>query len=98
MISSWLGLEGRRVLVAGGAGSLGSAIAGAFREHGADVAVIDAQPGDHIQADLRDPEAARGAMRQAAEQLGGIGVVVQSGGINRRQPIEGYSDVDWQDV
>jgi gluconate 5-dehydrogenase len=96
---SWLGLEGQRVVVAGGAGSFGSAIADGFREHGARVAVIDVQAGDHIEADLRDPEAARAAVRAAAEQLGGgVDVFVHSVGINRRKPIEEYSDSDWDDI
>lgn len=96
---SWLGLEGERVAIAGGAGGFGSAIAGAFREHGARVAVIDVQPGDHIVADLRDPEAARRAVREASDRLGGgIDVFVHSVGINRRKPIEGYSDQDWDDI
>jgi NAD(P)-dependent dehydrogenase (short-subunit alcohol dehydrogenase family) len=57
------------------------------------------QAGDHIQADLRDPAAARGAMRAAAEELGGgIDVFVHSVGINRRKPIEAYSDADWDDI
>jgi gluconate 5-dehydrogenase len=95
---SWLGLEDQRVVVAGGAGSFGAAIADAFREHGAAVAVIDAQPGEHIQADLRDPDAARGAMEQAEQQLGGLDVFVHSVGINRRKAIEEYSDADWDDI
>jgi NAD(P)-dependent dehydrogenase (short-subunit alcohol dehydrogenase family) len=95
---SWLGLEGQRVVIAGGAGSFGSAIAAAFREHGSAVAVVDAQPGDHIRADLRDPPAARGAMAQAVDYLGGIDVFVHSVGINRRKPIEEYSDGDWDDI
>jgi gluconate 5-dehydrogenase len=95
---SWLGLEGQRVVVAGGAGSFGSAIASAFRAQGAEVAVVDVQGGDHIQADLRDPAAAREAMAQAAAQLGGIDVFVHSVGINRRKPIEEYSDEDWDDI
>jgi gluconate 5-dehydrogenase len=95
---SWLGLEDQRVVVAGGAGSFGAAIAGAFREHGAAVAVIDVQPGEHIQADLRDPDQARGAMEQAEQQLGGLDVFVHSVGINRRKAIEEYSDADWDDI
>ena len=95
---TWLGLEGQRVVVAGGAGSFGAAIVDAFRAEGATVAVIDVQDGAQIQADLRDPEAARGAMRAAADQLGGIDVFVHSVGINRRKPIEEYADADWDDI
>ena len=81
-----------------GPASFGAAIAGAFREHGAAVAVIDVQPGEHIQADLRDPDAARAAMEQAEAQLGGLDVFVHSVGINRRKAIEEYSDADWDDI
>ncbi|HVP01680.1 MAG TPA: SDR family oxidoreductase [Solirubrobacteraceae bacterium] len=87
------------MVVAGGAGSFGAAIADAFRGAGSTVAVIDVQPGDHIQADLRDPRAARAAMADAAGQLGGgIDVFVHSVGINRRKPIEEYRDRDWDDI
>jgi gluconate 5-dehydrogenase len=97
-MSDWLGLRGQRVVIAGGAGSFGAALTDGFREQGSAVAVIDVQPGDHIQADLRDPEAARGAMADAARLLGGIDVFVHSVGINRRKPIEDYTDGDWNDI
>ena len=86
------------MVVAGGAGSFGAAIADAFREQGAAVAVIDVQPGEHIQADLRDPDQARAAMEQAEQRLGGLDVFVHSVGINRRKAIEEYSDADWDDI
>jgi gluconate 5-dehydrogenase len=95
---SWLGLEDQRVAVAGGAGSFGAAIARAFEEQGARVAVIDVQAGDHIQADLRDPVAARAAIAEAERRLGGLDVFVHSVGINRRKAIEDYSDADWDDI
>ena len=96
---SWLGLEGQRVVIAGGAGGFGSALATAFAEQGAHTAVVDVADGDHIQADLRDPEAARVAIAQAHDALGGgIDVFVHSVGINRRKPIEEYSDGDWDDI
>jgi NAD(P)-dependent dehydrogenase (short-subunit alcohol dehydrogenase family) len=97
-MSDWLGLEGQRVIVAGGAGSFGAAIVAAFRGAGSRVAVIDVQAGDHIHADLRDPAAARAAMQEAIERLGGVDVFVHSVGINRRKPIEEYSDGDWDDI
>jgi NAD(P)-dependent dehydrogenase (short-subunit alcohol dehydrogenase family) len=62
------------------------------------VEVVDAQAGDHIQADLRDPEAAREAMAEAERRLGGIDVFVHSVGINRRKAIEDFEDVDWDDI
>jgi gluconate 5-dehydrogenase len=97
-MSEWLGLEGQRAVVAGGAGGFGSAIVAALDEAGARTAVIDVAPGDHIVADLRDPAAARAAIAEAGERLGGIDVFVHSVGINRRKPIEEYSDGDWDDI
>jgi gluconate 5-dehydrogenase len=98
MRASWLGLEDQRVVVAGGAGGFGSAITRAFAEAGARTAVIDVAAGDHIQANLRDPAAARAAVAEAEERLGGIDVFVHSVGINRRKAIEEYSDADWEDI
>jgi gluconate 5-dehydrogenase len=96
--SDWLGLEGQRVVVAGGAGGFGSAITAAFEQAGARTAVIDVASGDHIRADLRDPAAASDAMAQARERLGGLDVFVHSVGINRRKAIEEYTDEDWHDI
>ena len=97
-MSDWLGLKGQRVVIAGGAGSFGAALTEGFREQGSAVEVIDVQPGIHIQADLRDAGAARAAMSEAARRLGGIDVFVHADGINRRKPIEEYSDSDWDDI
>jgi gluconate 5-dehydrogenase len=95
---SWLGLEGKRVVVAGGAGGFGSALIAAFAEQGARTQAIDVAPGEHIQADLRDPAQARSAMAQARDRLGGLDVFVHSVGINRRKPIADYTDQDWDDI
>jgi NAD(P)-dependent dehydrogenase (short-subunit alcohol dehydrogenase family) len=95
---TWLGLEGKRVVVAGGAGGFGSALIAAFAAQGAQTEVVDVAPGDHIQADLRDPAAARAALAEASDRLGGIDVFVHSVGINRRKPVADYSDADWDDI
>jgi len=95
---SWLGLEGQRVVIAGGAGGFGSAITAAFEAEGAHVAVIDVAAGDHIQADLRDAGEAREAIAEARRRLGGIDVLVHAVGINRRKVIGAYADGDWDDI
>jgi NAD(P)-dependent dehydrogenase (short-subunit alcohol dehydrogenase family) len=97
-VSDWLGLEGQRVVVAGGAGAFGAALVDGFRDVGAEVVAIDVQPGEHVQADLSDPQAARAAMEEAAERLGGLDVFVHSVGINRRKAIADYDDEDWDDI
>jgi gluconate 5-dehydrogenase len=96
--SDWLGLAGQRVVVAGGAGSFGSAITAAFAQAGARTAVVDVQPGAQIVADLRDAGAAGAAIEQARSELGGVDVLVHSVGINRRKPIGEITDADWQDI
>jgi gluconate 5-dehydrogenase len=98
-MSEWLGLEGQRVVIAGGAGGFGSALTRAFSEHGARTIVIDVAPGDHIQADLRSAEAAREAIAAAREALGGgIDVFVHSVGINNRKPVGEYDDAEWDAI
>jgi NAD(P)-dependent dehydrogenase (short-subunit alcohol dehydrogenase family) len=109
--ATWLGLEGRRVIVAGGAGTLGRAIVSGFVEANASVAVIDqpraleqaaeqaaALPGAVVGEDLRSAPACRAAVAQACELLGGADVFVHAVGINLRLPIEDYTDRDWDEI
>jgi gluconate 5-dehydrogenase len=108
----WLGLEDRRVLVAGGAGTLGSALVRGFLAVGAQVGVIDLD-GERISrlnadvdgrlrstvtADLRDALSSREAVERASEQLGGIDVAVHCVGINDRKAIEEYTDAEWEAI
>src|ERR1700733_8088256 len=105
-VSDWLGLTGRRVLVAGGGGTIGRALVDGFATAGATVAVTDvtdnAMKGldESVQtrhaADLSDAIAARAAVAAVRDELGGLDVFVHCVGINDRRPIEDYSasDVD----
>lgn len=105
MSSDWLGLSGQRVLVAGGGGTIGAAVVTGFLEAGARVAATDVDPAglDQLdertaflrQADLRLPEAARQAVAEARDALGGLDVFVHCAGINDRRPIDQYSAADW---
>ncbi|MBS1843692.1 MAG: SDR family oxidoreductase [Actinobacteria bacterium] len=106
--ADWLGLGGRRVLVAGGAGTIGAALVRGFLDAGAEVAVVDLafeSLGDlhdrvaTAAADLRDADACRAAVASAREALGGgIDVFVHCVGINSRKPIEEFSDREWEDI
>ncbi|HEX4752081.1 MAG TPA: SDR family oxidoreductase [Solirubrobacterales bacterium] len=105
--ADWLGLGGRRVLVAGGAGTIGLALVAGFLEAGAAVAVIDVdldglgELRERVvaeQADLRDPDACRAAVAAARERLGGLDVFVHCVGINNRKPVEDYTDQEWEDI
>ncbi|HEY6759813.1 MAG TPA: SDR family oxidoreductase [Baekduia sp.] len=96
----WLGLDGARVVVAGGAGTIGRALVEGFTDAGARVAVIDLDPAGagavQVAADLGDAAACRAAVATAREALGGLDVFVHAVGINDRRPIEEYDDADWE--
>ena len=107
-MSDWLGLEGQRVLVAGGGGTIGRALVEGFLDAGATVAVVDvsddAMAGldDRVAvrhaADLSDAAAARAAVATVRDGLGGLDVFVHCVGINDRKPIEDYSASDWDRI
>jgi NAD(P)-dependent dehydrogenase (short-subunit alcohol dehydrogenase family) len=89
--ADWLGLEGKHVLIAGGAGTLGQALVTGYEDAGACVTVLDLQHGD----DLSSADGARAALAKAE---GEIDVLVHAVGINNRKPIEDYSDDEWESI
>lgn len=89
-------LKGRRALVAGGAGHLGRVAADALRELGADVvaADIDTQglAGHAITADLADEAAARAAVHETLERLGGLDILVHCAALVGMSALEGWAE------
>jgi pteridine reductase len=80
-----------RVLVTGGTGRVGSAIAARLREDGH--AVLAAGRAD---GDLRDAEAARQLVERAAGELGGLDLVVHAAGDGfAPKPVEDVTEDDW---
>ncbi len=104
----WLGLADQRVLVAGGAGTLGVALVDGFLAAGASVGVTDlSEPAlaaldprvtVRCAADLSQPAAARQAVADVRDGLGGLDVFVHCVGINDRRSIEEYSAEDWERI
>ena len=101
----WLGLAGQRVVVAGGAGTIGSALVSGFLDADSSVGVIDlhtdgvdARVASTVQADLTDPDAARRSLATVRDQLAGLDVFVHCVGINDRKPIESYSADEWDRI
>jgi len=107
-VSDWLGLDGQRVLIAGGGGTIGRALVEGFATAGATVAITDvteeAMAGlDELTevrhaADLSDGDSARAAVATVREALGGLDVFVHCVGVNDRRPIEDYSATDWERI
>jgi gluconate 5-dehydrogenase len=104
-VSDWLGLAGQRVAVAGGGGTIGGALVQGFLSAGASVGVLDLRTDALAEgvsarsaADLRDPDAARAAVADVAEQLGGLDVFIHCVGINDRRPLEDYGAQDWERI
>lgn len=112
-ITGMFSLEGKRALVTGGAGELGYGFAQVLQEYGAQVTIIDAsdatasvaaslhtelRPVYGVHADLSDKTQAGRAFDQAVERMGGLDILVNGAGIQRRCPAVEFSEKDWDDV
>jgi len=107
-------LEGRAVLITGSGGAIGSTLARALAERGARLAVQDisaakvdpvlesvAQAGGSavpIVADLTDPAVAGSVVCAVDAEAGGLDVLINSAGTNRRQRIEEVSAEDFDAI
>ena len=100
-------LDGRSVLITGGASGIGAALVEAFAAQGAQVAVldIDAVAGEAIAArvgarfhacDLTDIAALRAAVGRVEADQDGIGVLVNNAGKDDRQVLAEIEPEDWR--
>jgi NAD(P)-dependent dehydrogenase (short-subunit alcohol dehydrogenase family) len=104
---------GRAVLVTGGSRGIGAAVARAFAAAGDRVAVhhrANASLAETVAAslagtghvvvgaDLRDAEAVRGMVDEAAAALGGLDVLVNNAGVFFPHPVEATTYGEWQDA
>ena len=91
----------RTVMITGAAGHLGRAVAKAFDELGASLALLDAREarvGSHLvlKTDLRDAESVQRAADQALERYGRIDVLCNIAGAFRMgAPVHETKDADW---
>jgi 2-keto-3-deoxy-L-fuconate dehydrogenase len=95
---------GLRALVTGGASGIGLATARLLAERGAEVAVLDLDPGPAgkplhgFTADVGDDASVRAAVAGAAELLGGLDILVNNAGIGAAGTVEDNTDEQWHRV
>ncbi len=104
-------LKDRAALITGASGGIGGAIARAFHQLGAQVA-LSGRRRDRLEAlaqelggrahilpcALEDPEAVKELPRQAEAQMGGVDILVNNAGLTRDGLAIRMSDEDWNEV
>jgi 3-oxoacyl-[acyl-carrier protein] reductase len=106
-----LDIAGRVVLITGGSGDIGRAIARRFLTLGAHVALGDLRPDERlvgelagegrvlaIQLDVTDRESAEAAVQRTVDHFGQLDVLVNNAGIADRHPISEMTDEAWERV
>jgi NAD(P)-dependent dehydrogenase (short-subunit alcohol dehydrogenase family) len=105
-------IEGRRVLVTGGAGGLGAAISRELAGEGAVVVVADVRMaaaeavaaelppgrGHAVELDVSDDASVATGVRAVVDEHGGIDVLVNNAGIDATAPFEEISVEDWDRI
>ncbi|MBO1075513.1 SDR family oxidoreductase [Roseomonas marmotae] len=102
-----LSLENRTALITGGSKGLGLAMARAFTEAGARVAIVargeaalrqaaSATGAVPVQADIATAEGCEAAFREAGAALGRIDILVNNAGTSQRAPFPSVTDTMWQ--
>lgn len=91
--TSWLNLEGKTVIVTGGASGIGYAIAQELLDDGANVAVCDRNPDApgfeaekgrflYVETDVTDAQSVRRMIEEVKEAFGKIYGIVNNAGVN----------------
>ncbi len=110
-INSQFRLDGRRALVTGSGRGIGHALARGLAEAGAAIVINDRNPekaaalaasfreegfdAAHAVFDVTDSHQATAAIDAFEGETGPIDILVNNAGIQRRAPLEQFSDEDW---
>jgi 2-keto-3-deoxy-L-fuconate dehydrogenase len=95
---------GLTAIVTGGASGIGAATVRLLLERGAKVAALDLRPEGapegalQLTCDVTDSEAVERAVADAAEQLGGIDIVVNNAGIGASGDVAANDPAEWARV
>jgi NAD(P)-dependent dehydrogenase (short-subunit alcohol dehydrogenase family) len=105
------GLKGKRVLVTGGAGGIGTATVARFLEQGSRVVALDRDEtalerlerelsalSGVIRADVTDPASVARAFEELDGLLGGLDVLINNAGISLRHRFMDISHQEWREV
>jgi 2-keto-3-deoxy-L-fuconate dehydrogenase len=94
-------LSGLAAIVTGGGSGIGLAAARLLAQRGARVAVLDLRPADEftaVTADVTDDASVRRAVGQAADDLGGLDIVVNNAGVGAIGTVADNPDEEWHRV
>lgn len=109
-----LRLDGRTALVTGGGRGLGLGMALALAHAGADLALAARTPHEleaaaaavratgrqalALPTDVSNVSAVQAMVHQAADHFGRLDILVNAAGINIRQPVDQFTEADWERI
>jgi gluconate 5-dehydrogenase len=113
-LSGLFNFEGKRAFITGASRGLGLAFGEAFARAGASVILAGRnrkeleRAGDSLRAsgysvsqvviDVTDTASVNEAVKTAESEIGPIDILVNNAGIQRRAPLENFTDADWNEL